>query len=87
LQLRPASKKTGGGTRNTKDSAGKRLGVKKPGGAPVISGNIILRQRGLKVHPSYGVGVGRDHTLFATRAGTVKFFYDLPRRRAFVAVD
>ncbi|KAJ3324377.1 54S ribosomal protein L2 mitochondrial [Gonapodya sp. JEL0774] len=86
-QVRPASKKTGGGSRNTKDSAGKRLGVKKPTGAPVKPGMIIVRQRGRRIHPSHGVGIGRDHTLFALRDGAVKFYYDLPRRRAYVCVD
>ena len=68
-----AHKKAGGSTRNGRDSAGQRLGVKKFGGEHVVSGNIIIRQRGTKVHASAGVGMGRDHTLFAKVNGTVVF--------------
>jgi len=68
-----AHKKAGGSSRNGRDSAGRRLGVKKFGGEAVISGNIILRQRGTKWHPGTGVGMGTDHTIFATTAGTVAF--------------
>ncbi len=68
-----AHKKAGGSTNNGRDSAGRRLGVKKFGGESVIPGNIILRQRGTKVHPGDGVGIGRDHTIFATSEGNVKF--------------
>ena len=68
-----AHKKAGGSSRNGRDSAGKRLGVKKYGGERVIPGNIIVRQRGTKWHPGTGVGIGRDHTIFATVAGTVTF--------------
>jgi len=68
-----AHKKAGGSSRNGRDSEGRRLGVKKFGGEAVIPGNIIIRQRGTKVHPGHNVGVGRDHTLFATVEGKVKF--------------
>lgn len=68
-----AHKKAGGSSRNGRDSESKRLGVKKFGGENVISGNIILRQRGTKWHPGTGVGLGRDHTIFATTVGNVEF--------------
>ena len=68
-----AHKKAGGSSRNGRDSAGRRLGVKKYGGELVIPGNIIVRQRGTKVHPGRNVGMGRDHTLFATVEGHVSF--------------
>ena len=61
-----ATKKAGGSSRNGRDSAGRRLGVKKFGGESVISGNIIVRQRGTKFHPGNNVGIGKDHTIFAT---------------------
>ncbi len=68
-----AHKKAGGSSRNGRDSAGRRLGVKKYGGEVVIPGNIIVRQRGTKFHPGDNVGMGKDHTLFATVEGRVKF--------------
>ena len=68
-----APKKGGASTSNGRDSAGRRLGVKKSGGAHVIPGNIIIRQRGTAVHPGENVGMGKDHTLFAKIAGIVKF--------------
>ncbi|CUV65185.1 50S ribosomal subunit (LSU) protein L27 [Sulfurovum sp. enrichment culture clone C5] len=68
-----AHKKGQGSTQNNRDSAGRRLGVKKFGGEAVIPGNIIIRQRGTKVHPGNGVGMGKDHTIFALIEGTVKF--------------
>jgi len=68
-----AHKKAGGSSRNGRDSAGRRLGVKKFGGQEVIAGNIIVRQRGTKFHPGANVGIGRDHTLFALVDGSVKF--------------
>jgi large subunit ribosomal protein L27 len=81
-----AHKKAGGSSRNGRDSAGRRLGVKKFGGEVVIPGNIILRQRGTKWHPGTNVGIGKDHTIFATVEGTVAF-----RRKAggrvLVSVD
>ena len=68
-----AHKKAGGSTRNGRDSAGRRLGVKKYGGEQVISGNIIVRQRGTKMYPGDGVKMGKDHTLYAVIQGTVSF--------------
>ncbi len=68
-----AHKKAGGSSRNGRDTAGRRLGVKKSGGQAVIPGNIIIRQRGTKVKPGINVGVGRDHTIFALTEGTVLF--------------
>ena len=68
-----AHKKAGGSSRNGRDSAGRRLGVKKFGGEAVIPGNIIVRQRGTKMHPGTNVGIGKDHTLFALSEGSVKF--------------
>ncbi|CAI8326217.1 MAG: 50S ribosomal protein L27 [Alphaproteobacteria bacterium UBA4588] len=68
-----AHKKAGGSSRNGRDSAGRRLGVKKFGGETVIAGNIIVRQRGTKVNPGDNVGMGKDHTLFALTDGKVAF--------------
>jgi large subunit ribosomal protein L27 len=68
-----AHKKAGGSSRNGRDTAGRRLGVKKAGGQAVVAGNIIIRQRGTKVKPGSNVGVGRDHTIFALIAGNVVF--------------
>jgi len=68
-----AHKKAGGSSRNGRDTAGRRLGVKKSGGQAVIPGNIIIRQRGTKVKPGINVGLGRDHTIFALVEGTVLF--------------
>jgi len=68
-----AHKKGQGSTQNNRDSAGRRLGVKKYGGEVVIPGNIIIRQRGTKVHPGTNVGMGKDHTIFALIEGTVSF--------------
>lgn len=68
-----AHKKAGGSSRNGRDSAGRRLGVKKFGGEVVIPGNIIIRQRGTKYYPGENVGMGRDHTLFAKIGGKVQF--------------
>jgi len=68
-----AHKKAGGSSRNGRDTAGRRLGVKKFGGESVIAGNIIVRQRGTKWHPGNGVGLGTDHTIFALVDGTVTF--------------
>jgi large subunit ribosomal protein L27 len=68
-----AHKKGQGSTQNNRDSAGRRLGVKKFGGEKVIPGNIIIRQRGTKVHPGSGVGMGKDHTIYALIEGVVKF--------------
>jgi len=68
-----AHKKAGGSSRNGRDSPGQRLGVKKFGGEQVIAGNIIVRQRGTKFHPGENVGIGKDHTIFATSDGEVRF--------------
>ena len=68
-----AHKKAGGSSRNGRDSAGQRLGVKKFGGEQVLAGNIIIRQRGTKWHPGANVGMGTDHTLFALEQGAVAF--------------
>jgi len=80
-----AHKKAGGSSRNGRDSAGRRLGIKKFGGQEVIPGNIIARQRGNKWWPGEGVGQGKDHTLFATIGGKVAFRKGL-KGRTFVSV-
>ena len=80
-----AHKKAGGSSRNGRDSAGRRLGVKKYGGEIVIPGNILARQRGNKFWPGEGVGQGKDHTLFATAEGTVTFRKGL-KGRTFISV-
>ncbi|USO02128.1 MAG: 50S ribosomal protein L27 [Alphaproteobacteria bacterium] len=80
-----ATKKAGGSTKNNRDSESKRLGVKKYGGQVVISGNIIVRQRGTKFHPGKNVGMGKDHTLFAMSEGTVSFSTGY-KNRTFVNV-
>ena len=79
-----ATKKAGGSSRNGRDSAGRRLGVKKFGGEKVIAGNIIVRQRGTKFHPGNNVGIGKDHTIFATTNGRVAF--KKTRIRTYVSV-
>ena len=81
-----AHKKAAGSSRNGRDSAGRRLGVKKFGGEFVIPGNIIIRQRGTKYHPASNVGMGKDHTIFATEEGNVKFFKGR-KNRTFVSVE
>ncbi len=81
-----AHKKAGGSSRNGRDSAGRRLGVKKFGGQEVIGGNIIIRQRGTRVYPGRNVGLGKDHTLFALTAGRV-VFHDGKLSRKYVSVD
>ena len=68
-----AHKKAGGSSRNGRDTAGRRLGVKKFGGEAVVAGNIIIRQRGTKYHPGSNVGMGKDHTMFALAEGKVRF--------------
>lgn len=80
-----AHKKAGGSSRNGRDSAGRRLGVKKFGGEAVRGGNIIVRQRGTKWHPGPNVGMGTDHTLFALCDGKVEF--KQKGTRAYVAVQ
>ena len=81
-----AHKKAGGSSRNGRDSAGRRLGVKKFGGQEVVGGNIIIRQRGTKVYPGRNVGMGKDHTLFALVDGRVEFHQGKLGRK-YVSVD
>ncbi|GGD97324.1 MULTISPECIES: 50S ribosomal protein L27 [Erythrobacteraceae] len=81
-----AHKKAGGSSRNGRDSAGRRLGVKKFGSQEVIPGNIIVRQRGTKFYPGTGVGMGKDHTLFALTEGRVRF-HSGKLGRKYVSVD
>jgi len=81
-----AHKQAGGSTRNGRDSQSKRLGVKKYGGEIVKAGNIIIRQRGTRWHAGVNVGLGHDHTLFATSAGKVEFNRRGPKNRTFVDV-
>ncbi len=80
-----AHKKAGGSSRNGRDSAGRRLGVKKFGGEAVVPGNIIARQRGTKWHPGANVGMGKDHTLFALTEGKVTFAAKA-NKRTYVSV-
>ena len=81
-----AHKKAGGSSRNGRDSAGRRLGVKKFGGQDVIGGNIIVRQRGTKFYPAVNVGMGKDHTLFALTDGVVRV-HSGKLGRKYVSVD
>ena len=81
-----AHKKAGGSTRNGRDSHSKRLGVKRYGGEQVVAGNIIIRQRGTQVHPGPNVGIGVDHTLFATAPGKVEYKRRGTEGRMFVSV-
>jgi large subunit ribosomal protein L27 len=81
-----AHKKAGGSTRNGRDSNPKYLGVKRFGGENVEAGEIIIRQRGTRVHPGKNVGCGRDHTLFAKSAGQVKFHNGGEHNRKFVSI-
>ena len=76
-----AHKKAGGSTSNGRDSISKRLGVKKYGGEQVLAGNIIVRQRGTRFHAGKNVGIGKDHTLFATAEGKVQFEIKGPKNR------
>ena len=80
-----AHKKAGGSSRNGRDSAGRRLGVKLYGGQSAIAGNIIVRQRGTKFWPGEGVGLGKDHTIFATTDGAVTF-HKGRKGRTFISV-
>ncbi len=82
-----AHKKAGGSTRNGRDSESKRLGVKRFGGQAVTAGNIIVRQRGTRFHAGVNVGMGKDHTLFATADGVVKFEVKGPNNRKFVSIE
>lgn len=81
-----AHKKAGGSTRNGRDSTSKRLGVKRFGGEAVQAGNILVRQRGTRFHAGDNVGIGKDHTLFATADGNVEFVVRGPKSRKFVQV-
>jgi large subunit ribosomal protein L27 len=81
-----AHKKAGGSTRNGRDSNPQYLGVKTFGGEQVLAGNIIMRQRGTKVHPGVNVGIGRDHTLFALTEGTVVFHRKGDKNRLHVKI-
>jgi large subunit ribosomal protein L27 len=81
-----AHKKAGGSSRNGRDSAGKRLGVKRFGGQDVLAGNILVRQRGTKFYPGRNVGIGKDHTLFALVEGRVAF-HDGKLGRKYISVD
>jgi large subunit ribosomal protein L27 len=81
-----AHKKAGGSSRNGRDSAGRRLGVKKFGGEQVLAGNILVRQRGTKWHAGANVGIGKDHTLFALEQGAV-VFQTKANGRTYVSVN
>lgn len=81
-----AHKKAGGSTRNGRDSQSKRLGLKKFGGEIVVAGNILIRQRGTSFHAGANVGMGRDHTLFATADGEVKYARKGPEQRREVSI-
>jgi large subunit ribosomal protein L27 len=81
-----AHKKAGGSTRNGRDSESKRLGVKCYGGENVSAGSIIVRQRGTKFYAGANAGIGRDHTIFATRTGEVKFSTKGPKNRKYVDI-
>ena len=81
-----AHKKAGGSTRNGRDSNAKRLGVKRFGGEEVLAGNILVRQRGTRFHAGVNVGIGKDHTLFATAPGKVEFIVRGKKSRKFVQV-
>ncbi len=81
-----AHKKAGGSSRNGRDSESKRLGVKRYGGQNVLAGNILVRQRGTQFHPGENVGIGKDHTLFALKNGTVQFTVRGPQKRRTVTI-
>ncbi|MDR0673548.1 MAG: 50S ribosomal protein L27 [Zoogloeaceae bacterium] len=81
-----AHKKAGGSSRNGRDSESKRLGVKRYGGQFVRAGNILVRQRGTQFHAGDGVGIGKDHTLFALKDGTVAFAIRGAKNRRFVSI-
>jgi len=81
-----AHKKAGGSTRNGRDSESKRLGVKRFGGEKVSAGSIIIRQRGTKFYAGSNAGIGRDHTIFATATGEVKFTVKGPKNRKYVDI-
>ncbi|EKP0315464.1 50S ribosomal protein L27 [Aeromonas veronii] len=81
-----AHKKAGGSSRNGRDSEAKRLGVKRFGGETVLAGSIIVRQRGTKFHAGANVGLGKDHTLFATATGKILFEVKGPLNRKYVSI-
>lgn len=81
-----AHKKAGGSTNNGRDSVSKRLGVKRFGGQTVAAGNILVRQRGTRFHAGDNVGLGKDHTLFATADGVVEFVVKGPKNRKYVNI-
>ncbi len=81
-----AHKKAGGSSKNGRDSESKRLGVKRFGGEHVLAGNILVRQRGTRFHPGVNVGLGRDHTLFATAEGHVRFETKGPKKKKYVSI-
>lgn len=81
-----AHKKAGGSTRNGRDSESKRLGVKRYGGQVVLAGNILVRQRGTRIHAGVNVGCGKDHTLFAKADGVVQFVVKGPENRKYVNI-
>jgi large subunit ribosomal protein L27 len=82
-----AHKKAGGSSRNGRDSESKRLGLKAFGGEVINAGSIIVRQRGTTFHPGMNVGIGKDHTLFATATGTVKFSKHGPKNKSMVSIE
>lgn len=82
-----AHKKAGGSTSNGRDSHSKRLGVKRFGGQEVLAGNILVRQRGTRMHAGTNVGMGKDHTLFAKVTGQVKYTVKGPSNRMYVSID
>jgi ribosomal protein L27 len=87
VQVRNASKKTGGSSRNGRKSAGKRLGLKKTPNDDVICGHVLTRQRGLKLFPGEGVVAGRDHTLVAVKDGKLRLHYDITSQKRILSVD
>ncbi len=82
-----AHKKAGGSSRNGRDSESKRLGLKVYGGEQVNAGSILVRQRGTQFHPGMNVGIGKDHTLFATATGRVKYAKHGPKQKSTVTVE
>ena len=82
-----AHKKAGGSSRNGRDSESKRLGLKRYGGELVNAGSIIVRQRGTQFHPGMNVGIGKDHTLFATATGHVKYAKHGPEGKSMVSIE
>jgi large subunit ribosomal protein L27 len=82
-----AHKKAGGSSRNGRDSESKRLGLKAYGGELVNAGSILVRQRGTRFHPGMNVGIGKDHTLFATATGTVRYAKHGPQQKSTVTIE